>query len=89
VRRLLADAGIADAEVVAEESHQPLRSSEDWWTIVLGTGARWVINRMTARDAMRVKRTNLAWLEENGIDAIETNVIYAIATKGRSLRSLP
>jgi hypothetical protein len=40
-----------------------------------------VIDRMPARDAMRVKQANLAWLEENGIGAIETNVIYAVATR--------
>jgi ubiquinone/menaquinone biosynthesis C-methylase UbiE len=87
VRALLAGAGIADAEVVVEEGHQPLRSPDDWWTIVLGTAARSVIDRMPAHQAVRVKDANLAWLDENGIDAIETNVIYAVATKllkGRS-----
>jgi ubiquinone/menaquinone biosynthesis C-methylase UbiE len=83
VRGLLSEAGILEAEVVIEETHHPLRSPEDWWTIVLGTGARWVIDRMPARDALRVKLTNLAWLEGNGIGAVETNVIYAVATKGR------
>jgi hypothetical protein len=84
VRSLLCDAGIPDGEVVAEESRHPLGSPEDWWTIVLGTGARWVIDRMTVRDAMQVKQANLAWPEENGIGAIETNVIYAVATKGQN-----
>jgi SAM-dependent methyltransferase len=89
VRRLLADAGIAEAEVVTERRQHPLRSPEDWWTIVLGTGARRVIDRMPARQAVRVKAANLAWLEDEGIDAVETNVIYAIATKGPSAVSRP
>jgi ubiquinone/menaquinone biosynthesis C-methylase UbiE len=83
VRRLLADADIPDAKVVAEESQQPLRSPEDWWTMVLGTGARRVIDRMTPQEAARVKQVDLAWLEENGIRSVETNVIYAIATRER------
>jgi hypothetical protein len=83
VRYLLSNAGISEAEVVVEETHHPLRSPEDWWTIVLGTGARWVMDRMPEGDAMRVKRTNLTWLEENGIRKVETNVIYAVATKGQ------
>jgi ubiquinone/menaquinone biosynthesis C-methylase UbiE len=83
VRRLLSDAGIAEAEVVAEKGHQALRSSEDWWTIVLGTGARRTIDRLPARQAARVKTANLAWLDENGIDVVGTDVIYAVATKGR------
>ncbi len=89
VRGLLSVAGIADAEVVAEEGRHPLRSPEDWWTIVLGTGARWVIDRMPAHQAARVKDANLAWLHDNRIDAIEINVIYAIATKQPNGRSMP
>jgi hypothetical protein len=30
-----------------------------------------------------VKRANLAWLEENGVGAIEVNVIDAVATKAQ------
>ena len=33
VRRLLRDGGIPEAEVVAEEGRQPLRTPLDWWTI--------------------------------------------------------
>jgi ubiquinone/menaquinone biosynthesis C-methylase UbiE len=88
VRRLLSDAGIPDAEVVAEERRHPLRSPEDWWTIVLGTGARSVIDRMPAHQVARAKDINLAWLCENGINAIETNVIYAIATKQPNGRNM-
>jgi ubiquinone/menaquinone biosynthesis C-methylase UbiE len=89
VRGLLSAAGIPDAEVVAEEGHQALRSPEDWWTIVLGTGARRLIDRMPAHQAARVKDANLDWFCENGIDAIETNVIYAVATKRPDGRSMP
>jgi ubiquinone/menaquinone biosynthesis C-methylase UbiE len=89
VRRLLSDAGIAKAEVVAEKGHQALRSPEDWWTIVLGTGARRIIDRMTPRQAELVKNANLAWLRENRVVAVETNVIYAVATKARCGRSSP
>jgi hypothetical protein len=89
VEGLLADAGIPDADVVVEEGHQPLGSPEDWWTIVLGTGARRLIDRMPAHQAARVKSASLDWLCENDIDAIETNVIYAVATKRPNGRSMP
>src|SRR5262249_28928435 len=89
VRRLLSDAGIAGAEVVAEEGQHALRSPDDWWTIVLGTGARRVIDRMPAPRAAEVKAANLAWLRENHVVAVETNVVYAVATKGRCARSRP
>jgi SAM-dependent methyltransferase len=89
VRGLLSDAGIAGAEVVTEKGSEALRSPDDWWTIVLGTGARRIIDRMPARQAARVKDACLTWLGENGIDAVETDVIYAVATKGRCGRSGP
>jgi hypothetical protein len=84
VRRLFASAGIADAEVVTRQSRQLLRSPNDWWAFIFSTGDRWVIGRMTARDTKRAKQATLAWLKENGVGAIETNVIYAVATKERN-----
>jgi ubiquinone/menaquinone biosynthesis C-methylase UbiE len=82
LRTLLSDAGISEAEVAAEEGRQALRTAEDWWTIVLGTGARGVIDRLPSEQVARVRAANLAWLDEDGVDSVETNVHYAVATKG-------
>jgi ubiquinone/menaquinone biosynthesis C-methylase UbiE len=81
VRRLLRDGGVSDAEVTAEDGFQPLRSAEDWWTIVLGSGLRWAVEQMGPASAARVRSDNVSWLRENKIDRVETNAIYAIGTK--------
>ena len=81
VRKLLQGGEVRDTEVIPEESVQPLRSADDWWTIALGSGLRWTIDQMGREAAMRVKQDNLGWLTENKIDRVETNAIYGIGTK--------
>src|SRR5262249_47248875 len=54
-------------------------------TIALGTGLRWTIEQMSPEAAARVKADNVGWLQENGIDRVETNAIYALGTKRRPL----
>jgi hypothetical protein len=81
VRKLLHDGGAKDAEVIAEELFQPLRSPDDWWTIALGSGLRWTIDQMGPETAALVKADNVGWLKEKGVDRVETNAIYAIGTK--------
>jgi ubiquinone/menaquinone biosynthesis C-methylase UbiE len=81
VRRLLRDGGVTEADIVAEDGLQPLRSAEDWWIIALGSGLRWTIEQMGPEAAARVRADNVQWLRENAISGIETNAIYAIANK--------
>lgn len=81
VRRLLRDGGVANIDVVAEDGSQVLRSAEDWWIIALGSGLRWVIEQVGPPTAARMKADNVSWLNENKIDRLETNAIYAIGHK--------
>jgi ubiquinone/menaquinone biosynthesis C-methylase UbiE len=81
VGALLRDAGVADAEIVAEEARQELRSPEDWWRIVLGGGFRWTVEQLGPDAAERVRITNIATVRERDIRAVETNAIYATARK--------
>jgi ubiquinone/menaquinone biosynthesis C-methylase UbiE len=81
VRRLLQDGGAANIEVAAEDGNQMLRSAEDWWIIALGSGLRWAIEQMGLEAAARIKTDNVNWLNENKIDRLETNAIYAVAQK--------
>lgn len=81
VAQLFNEAGIVAVDVVAEDGRQRLSVPEDWWTIVLGSGLRWTVEQLGPKAAERVKRDNLAWARENAVDAVETNVIYAVATK--------
>lgn len=81
VGQLLLDSGIAHAEVVAEDGSQPLRIPEDWWTIVLGMGTRWTVEQLTPQHTGQVRDANLRWAAEHNITSVQTNVIYARATK--------
>jgi ubiquinone/menaquinone biosynthesis C-methylase UbiE len=81
VRDLLIGAGVADPEVEAEASQQPLRTVDDWWTIVIGSGFVWTIDQMGAEKAERVRESNLNSLRTQAATFVETNVIYAVARK--------
>ena len=81
VRRLLQDGGVANAEVVAEDAFQTLRSADDWWIIARGSGLRWAIDQMGPLTAERIKTDNVSWLNEHRINSLEANAIYAIGHK--------
>ena len=81
VRALFAESGIADVDILAEDGRQVLRSPEDWWTIVLGSGFRSIVDQMGPEAAERVRSANLAWIRSRAITSVETNVIYAVARK--------
>ena len=51
------------------------------WTIVLGSGFRWTLEQMDGETAKQVRDANLKTIRDRSINSIETNVIYAIATK--------
>jgi ubiquinone/menaquinone biosynthesis C-methylase UbiE len=79
--RVLREAGVPGSTVVAEAGRHPLRSPQDWWSIVLGSGFRSTVDQLGAGDAGRVRRTSLDWLATHDIHEIEVNVIYATAAK--------
>jgi ubiquinone/menaquinone biosynthesis C-methylase UbiE len=81
LRKLFADAGIPRVDVVPESGHQILRRAEDFWTIALGSGLRWTIDRMGPEAAADVEREMLEFLRARAIERVETNVIYAVAEK--------
>ena len=81
VSGLMYHGGAANVEVVAEEGNQPLRNTEDWWTMALGSGLIWTINRLSPGETASVRKSNLDWLRANSVNSIGTNVIYAVASK--------
>jgi ubiquinone/menaquinone biosynthesis C-methylase UbiE len=81
LRSILDEAGVASPNITAENRLHPIKSAEDWWTIVLGSGYRGTIEQLTPAERQKVKKANLAFLRDKKISAIETNVLYALATK--------
>jgi ubiquinone/menaquinone biosynthesis C-methylase UbiE len=83
VRRLLAEGGVEQAEVVAEAGAHPIPSPEAWWAAVLGTGYRGTLEQLDAGAREHVRRANLDYIRSSGIRSVEVNVVYAVATKSR------
>ena len=81
LRQMLRDGGAKAVEVIAENKWHPIRSPEDWWTIVLGSGRRKGIEQLTPEEVTAVRETNLAFIRDRRITRLGTNALHAIATK--------
>ena len=81
VRALLAEAGIQQAEVIAEAGEHPIPSPEAWWSAVLGSGYRGTLDQIDPLVQQKVRTANLTYIRDSGITSVEANVVYAIATK--------
>jgi ubiquinone/menaquinone biosynthesis C-methylase UbiE len=78
---LLARAGIEGATATAERGAQPLEQPEEWWSIVLGSGYRGTVEKLTPEAREQVRRASVAFVRERGVTSVETNVVYAVARK--------
>src|SRR5215831_3465264 len=81
LRKIFNDAGVASLQINSEDRLHPISSAEDWWAIVLGSGYRGTIEQLTQAEREKVKEANLAFIRNENISAVETNVLYALATK--------
>jgi len=79
--KIFDEAGIAPPKIVPENRLHPIKSAEDWWTIVLGSGYRGTIEQLTLAERQKVQDANLAFIRNEKISAIETNVLYALGAK--------
>ena len=81
LEKILREGGVEAPKIIPEIRLHPISSAEDWWTIILGSGYRGTIEQLNASERERVKDANLEFIREAKISAIETNVLYALATK--------
>ena len=81
LRKILDEGGVASPNIIAENRLHPIKSPEDWWTIVLGSGYRGTIEQLNLAERQKVKEANLAFIRDEKISAVETNVLYALAVK--------
>jgi ubiquinone/menaquinone biosynthesis C-methylase UbiE len=81
LRNIFGEAGVAPPKIIAENRLHPIESAEDWWTIVLGSGYRGTVEQLNLAERQKVKEANLAFLRDEKISALQTNVLYALATK--------
>ena len=81
LRKILDEGGVASPKIIAENRLHPIKSPEDWWTIVLGSGYRGTIEHLNPTERQKVKEANLAFIRDEKVSAVETNVVYALAIK--------
>jgi hypothetical protein len=79
--KIFEEAGVPSPKISAENRLHPISSADDWWAIVLGTGYRGTIEQLTEPERETVKQANLAFITDEKISAVETNVLYAVAAK--------
>jgi ubiquinone/menaquinone biosynthesis C-methylase UbiE len=77
VRALFAEAGISAVEIEDEDHPHLLSSAEDWWTVVMGTGYRGTVDRLTDAEREHVRQRCLTLAEWR----LRSPVLYAVAEK--------
>jgi ubiquinone/menaquinone biosynthesis C-methylase UbiE len=80
---LLRVAGIPEDgwSVLPEFERWPLRTPRDWWSIVMGSGLRWVVDQLDPDAVDRVRTASLEHARRHEVDWITCNALYATATK--------
>lgn len=81
LRDLLAGAGAQHITVDAVAATHPLRSPEDFWTIVRGSGFRATHDAMSLDEREAVRASCLRAIANRKITEIETNVVYGRARR--------
>jgi len=82
VRSLLLAAGIENPDVSVEEREVPIRTIDDWWLAVMGSGMRRTVLELGDEAADRVRASCDDMLRRAGVATIRMSAIYALATKG-------
>ena len=78
---LFTDSDVDRVDIEAESATHPLRSPDDWWAMVRGSGYRGTIELMNEQDRARVKDTCLEYIRQSAVTAVEANVVYGLATR--------
>ena len=81
LKKIFDKGGAASPKIVAENRLHPIHSPDDWWAIVLGSGYRGTVEQLNLAERQKIKETTLAFVNDEKISAIETNVLYALAVK--------
>lgn len=81
VKGMMAAGGASGLVAVAEPGWHPLPTPEAWWTIVMGSGYRGIIDQLTPDERERVRDMVLTVIDRWNFRMVETNVVYATARK--------
>jgi ubiquinone/menaquinone biosynthesis C-methylase UbiE len=81
LRALMRAAGVTAPEAELELGTHLLRTPDDWWTMVLGSGYRATVDQLEADARARVHDQCLDFIRANKTRSVEANVIYGRAVK--------
>jgi ubiquinone/menaquinone biosynthesis C-methylase UbiE len=84
---LLIECGVTDPNVAEEPGWHPLNRPEDWWSIILGSGYRSTVDALSTPVRERVKAATIEAVRQERIQELRTDVIYAVARKGKAAES--
>ena len=84
---LMIEAGVNKPEAVLETGTHPLRTPEDWWTMLLGSGYRGTVDQLDAGTREQVRIQNLNFIRATGTISVEANVVYGLGVKASCLKS--
>ena len=81
VTSMLSQGGVLASDVMAETGSHAIRSPDDWWHNIMGSGYRGTVEQLSPLDRERVRELNVSSVGRAGIRELEANVVYARATK--------
>lgn len=81
VTALLVEGGVQGSVAIAEAGWHPVATPQDWWTIVMGSGYRGIVEQLHPEELARVRAEVLAGVTRWDVRLVETNVVYAMARK--------
>ena len=81
LKAILTEGGVESPKIIAEDRLHPINSAEEWWTILMGSGYRGTIEQLNPSERETVKEANLAFIRDEKVSSIETNVLYALSSK--------
>ena len=81
LRELMGAAGINSPKVELEMGVHTLRTPEDWWTAVRGSGYRGTIDLLSEEARDRIRNQNFDFIRKSETRSVEANVIYGVARK--------
>src|SRR6476646_4632348 len=84
LRTLLLSTGAETPDVVPENRRHRLRSPEDWWPMVLGTGYRGTVEQLDVAQRESVRNQCFEYVRTNDVESVEANVLYGLATKSET-----
>ncbi|HZQ78131.1 MAG TPA: methyltransferase domain-containing protein [Acidimicrobiia bacterium] len=82
LREVFATAGLTDITVVTDEDRLPLRSPDDWWRIVMGSGLRRTVTAVDGPVAAELRRRGEAYIARSAIGEIVNRSRYVLARVG-------